>query len=323
MNAALCSAFSLSPRLFEFEPLPSFELAHVGFLLLFAVMIALAVGLFDWSVELFYKITRKLTGRFSHAVKLLIFFLLTGILGLVFEGGAYSGHDVIESVMIRSESPSLLFLLLATRLLMMLLATNSGATGGIFIPTLAIGALFSASFGNLMVLIGLPESYFTSLVLLGMCAFLGGTLRAPLTALVFFVEVTAGANNILYAAIVVFAVNFIIEMYDQKPFYDRVLASMEKAENKDKTLTVKYFKVKVSKGAFVIGKPVRDILWPHASVIVSITRDGKDFSDTDNDGEKLLYEGDTIVIRARCYDEEEIKDHLYDLMGRSHPIDVN
>jgi hypothetical protein len=67
---------------------------------------------------------------------------------------------------------------------------------------------------------------------------------------------------------------------------------------------------------------VRDILWPHASVIVSITRDGKDFSDTDNDGEKLLYEGDSLIIRARCYDEEEIKDHLYDLMGRDHEIEV-
>ena len=97
---------------------------------------------------------------------------------------------------------------------------------------------------------------------------------------------------------------------------------MEKAEHKDKTLTVKYFCTKVSKGAFVIGKPVRDILWPHASVIVSITRDGKDFSDTDNDGEKRLYEGDSIIIRARCYNEEEIIDHLYDLMGRDHEIEV-
>ncbi|MBR5242212.1 MAG: hypothetical protein IKV20_03640, partial [Clostridia bacterium] len=116
--------------------------------------------------------------------------------------------------------------------------------------------------------------------------------------------------------------NFIIEMYDQKPFYDKVLASMEKAEHKDKILTVKYFCAKVSKGAFVIGKPVRDILWPHASVIVSITRDGKEFSDTDNDGEKRLYEGDSIIIRARCYDEAEIIDHLHDLMGIDHEIEV-
>ena len=322
VNSWLCAAFDLSPSLFEFEALPKFDLPHVGYLLIFGVLTALAVGLFDGSVEWFYKITRKLSGRFAHVVKLIIFFILAGALGLVFDGAIYSGHDVIESVMVRSESLGLLFLLLTVRLAMMLLATNSAATGGIFIPTLAIGALFSAFFANLMLIIGLPGEYFTALVLLGMCAFLGGTLRAPITALIFFVEITGGAFNILFAAVVVFVVYFIVDLYDEKPFYDRVLASMEKAEHKDKTLTVKYFCTKVSKGAFVIGKPVRDILWPHASVIVSITRDGKDFSDTDNDGEKRLYEGDSIIIRARCYDEEEILDHLYDLMGREHEIEI-
>lgn len=322
VNEWLCSVFGLSSSLFHVSSLPEFELAQVGYVVLFGILVALAVGIFDGSVEWIYKITRKITGRSSHLVKLIIFFVLTGACGLFFAGGIYSGHDVIEKVMIKSESLTLLFILLIVRLAMMLIATNSAATGGIFVPTLAIGALFSAFFANLMVLVGMSEEYFTVLVLLGMCAFLGGTLRAPITALVFFAEICGSASNILFAAIAVFTVSFIIEMYDQKSFYDRVLSSMEKAEHKDKTLTVKYFCTKVSKGAFVIGKPVRDILWPHASVIVSITRNGKDFSDTDNDGEKRLYEGDSIIIRARCYNEEEIIDYLYDLMGRDHEIEV-
>ena len=322
VNSYLCSVFGLSSHLFEFEGFPEFSLSHVGYLLLFGVLTALAVGLFDGSVEWIYKVTRRVTSRFSHVVKLIIFFTLTGILGLLLEGGIYSGHHVIEEVMESSESILLLVLLLVVRIAMMLIATNSAATGGIFIPTLAIGALFSAIFARLMLVIGMPSEYFSILVLLGMCAFLGGTLRAPITALVFFVETTGSAVNIIFAAVVVFVVNFIVDLYDEEPFYDRVLSSMEKAEHKDKTLTVKYFEVKVSKGAFVIGKAVRDVLWPHASVIVAITRDGKDFSDTDNDGEKRLYEGDSIIIRARCYDEEEIKDHLYDLMGRDHEIEV-
>ena len=322
VNSWLCKMFGLSASLFHLPSLSVFELSQVGYVLIFGVLTALAVGLFDGSVEWIYKITRKISSSSNHLVKLMIFFVLTGVLGLCFSGGIYSGHDVIEKVMVRSESLTLLFVLLVVRLLMMLIATNSAATGGIFIPTLAIGALFSAFFANLMVLIGMPEEYFTVLVLLGMCAFLGGTLRAPITSLIFFIEITGSASNILFAAVVVFTVNFIVEMYDEKPFYDRVLHSMEKAEHKDKTFSVKYFCVKVSKGSFVIGKSVRDILWPHASVIVSITRDGKDFSDTDKDGEKLLYEGDSLIIRARCYDEEEIKDHLYDLMGRDHEIEI-
>lgn len=74
---------------------------------------------------------------------------------------------------------------------------------------------------------------------------------------------------------------------------------------------------------FVVGKSVRDIMWPHATVIVSINRDNKDFSDTDLDGEKQLRVGDTLVIRARTYDVEELKEYLYSLVGREYHISVS
>ena len=323
VNRLLCSAFGISPNLFEFEGLLyELDMSHVGYLVIFALLVAVAVGVFDSAVELFYRLTKRFSGKLTHCVKLVIFFILTGILGLVFADGIYSGHNVIEKIITEGEAVLMLSLVLAVRLVMMLLATSSGATGGIFIPSLAVGALFSAIIANLLLALGMPAEIFPTLVVLGMCAFLGGTLRAPITAMIFFIEITGAFGSVFYGAIVVFAVNFIIETYDRKPFYDRVLDNMEKNENKGKTLNVKYFEVKVSRGAFVIGKPVRDILWPHASVIVSISRDGKDFSDTDNDGEKRLYEGDTLVIRARCYDDEEMKDYLHDLVGRGHDINV-
>ena len=322
VNRLLCGMFDISPNLFEFVGLRELDMADVGYLVLLAVLVSSAVFVFDLAVELFNKLTKRFSGKLTHCVKLVIFFILTGILGLFFSDGIYSGHKVIEDIITKGEAVLVLVLILAVRLVMMLLATSSGATGGIFIPSLAIGALFSAIISNLLVVCGMSVELFPTFVVLGMCAFLGGTLRAPITAMLFFIEITGAFGSVFYGAIVVFVVNFIIEMFDRKPFYDRVLDSMEKTENKGKTLSVKYFEVKVSKGAFAIGKPVRDILWPHASVIVSIIRDGKDFSDTDNDGEKKLYEGDTLVIRARCYDDEEMKDYLHDLVGRGHDIKV-
>ena len=98
---------------------------------------------------------------------------------------------------------------------------------------------------------------------------------------------------------------------------------MEHTENDKEDLVVKYLELKVSADAFVVGKSVRDIMWPHATVIVSINRDNKVFSDTDLDGEKQLRVGDTLVIRARTYDVEELKDFLYDLVGKDNEIIVS
>jgi hypothetical protein len=40
----------------------------------------------------------------------------------------------------------------------------------------------------------------------------------------------------------------------------------------------------------------------------------------DNDGEKKLYVGDTLVLRARFFDEEEIRKMLVGLVGTEHEI---
>ena len=120
--------------------------------------------------------------------------------------------------------------------------------------------------------------------------------------------------------LVIFTVNFITEIFHQKPFYDRVLERMEEAQNHGRTVKIGFFEMKVSGGAFVIGKAVRDIMWPSSSVVISVTRAEGNFQDMDNDGEKKLYEGDTLVLRAKYFDEEEIKNHLFDLVGREHEI---
>ena len=75
-----------------------------------------------------------------------------------------------------------------------------------------------------------------------------------------------------------------------------------------------------SEGASDIGKAVRDILWPHTAIVTSITRANKNEKSMDNGGEKKIYAGDTIVIKIQLYDEEEVKQCLYNLVGRDYEI---
>lgn len=320
VNRALCDAAGLNPAMFEIHPFAGFELGHIGYLLLLGIVIALAVGLFDRSIAFFSAISEKCAKWMTAPVKLIAVFVITGILGLTFADGIYSGHDVIHEIIEHDRTAAYLLVLFVLRLLLMLFVTDSGATGGIFIPTLAIGSVTAALCAKLLIAIGMPDELFTAAVLLGMCAFIGGTLRAPLTASVLFVELTGQYMNLFYVALVVFTVNAVTELLHQVPFYDRALENIEHAEYRDRKPAIACFEMRISDGAFVVGKTVRDIMWPPSSVVIGITRADEKNADMDNDGEKKLYAGDTVVLRAKFFDEDEVRSLLRGLVGDMYEI---
>ena len=320
VNQMLCGLFGISANLFHVGEFAKFDLSHVGYLLLLGVLVALAVGLFDSSISLFASFANRLSRVLSAPVKLIAVFVITGILAFSFGDALYSGHHTIEHVMENNKTVWFLLALFALRLVMMLFVTDSGVTGGIFIPTLAIGAAFSALCAKLLVYMGMDESLFSAVVFLGMCAFIGGTLRAPLTASVLFIELTGQFTNLLFVALVIFTVTVITEMLNRTPFYDYALEKMEHAQNKGRQPIIACFEMKVAHGSFVVGKAVRDIMWPSASVVISVTRADETKKDMDNDGEKRIFAEDTLVLRARFFDESEIRKLLVGLVGSDYEI---
>lgn len=321
VNNVLCHLFGIDPRLFDFSIFSSFELKHIGYLVLLALLIGLMVGLFDKTLERVNKFTAKNKKFFHPLAKLISAFVITGILAYVFSDAVYSGHHVVEEMIVNNKTIWFLLGLLLLRLLMMFLLTDSSATGGIFIPVLAIASVIGAILGKLLLLIGLEEEYFPVIVILTMCAFIGGTLRAPFTSAVLFLELTFSFTDLFYVILVIFIVNVITEMFNQPSFYDRALEKMEEEHNEGKEAKISHFKVTISDDAFVIGKAVRDIMWPYSSVVVSIKRYKEDLVDTDNDGEKKLYAKDTIVLRCRYFDEDEIRGIIKDLVGNTYEIE--
>lgn len=321
--ALLDGKLSMSPTLFNFPALPAFELSHIGYLILLGILIALAVGLFDASILLFRQFTGLSKKVGPVPVKLIVTFTMAGILCFFFADGAYSGHHMIVHILEHDTTAGILLALFAIRLIMMLLITDSGATGGIFIPTLAIGALAAALIAKFFVLIGMPAEFTTVIILLGMCAFIGGTLRAPLTASVLFIELTGQITGLFYIALVVFTVSLLTEIFHQTPFYDKALEEMIEVHHHGKTPMISSFTLTISRNAFVVGRAVRDIMWPHTSIITSISHVDSDIlEEMDDDGEQRLYAGDKVTIRACYYDREEILTLLRGLVGTEHEIEI-
>jgi hypothetical protein len=203
----------------------------------------------------------------------------------------------------------------------MLTVTDCNVTGGIFIPMLAIGALTGALINKLLMILGLPQEYTQAVILLSTCAFIGGILRAPLTATVLFIEITGQFNNLIFVAMVIFIVTVITEVLNQKALYDRKLESMQEEQVAGKSPIISHFKMKVCAGSFVVGKAVRDIMWPTSSVVVSVKREEGENQNVVNDGERQLFAGDTIIVRAKYYDKTELVKTLKNLVGKDAVIE--
>lgn len=320
VNYALCEIFEINPILFDIGAVVELHLPQLGYVLLLTMIVAIAVNVFDAVVFHFQKFRDAHRSKIHPYVRLLFVFLLTGLVGIFFPEALFGGRGIILGVLSGEKALYVILLLLAWRATMMIFTSASGATGGIFVPTLAIGALVGALSANLLVLIGMPEEFYGTMVLIAMCAFMGGSMRAPLTAAVFFIEATAQYTSVFYVAIVVFGVYFITNLFDREAFYDLVLDGMEKAQHRGLKRRIIRFECKVSENAFIIGKPSRDILWPHSAVITGILRADKNRRAMDNDGEKKFYAGDTLFIRVQLYNEEYVTKYLYDLVGHDHEM---
>jgi H+/Cl- antiporter ClcA/CBS domain-containing protein len=112
------------------------------------------------------------------------------------------GYDTIESVLRDVEYPLLtLGLLLVAKLLLAALSLGSGLVGGIFAPSLFMGAVFGAVYGQVLPIllpwfseyIAAPPAY----AMVGMAAVLAATARAPLTAILLLFELTRDYRIVL------------------------------------------------------------------------------------------------------------------------------
>ena len=102
-----------------------------------------------------------------------------------------TGYEVIELVLNNKMLAGTLFMLCFVKLLATSLTIGSGGSGGIFAPSLFIGATFGGGFGS-VVHAAFPEvtSSPGAYAMVGMAAVFAGAARAPVTAIFILFEMT-------------------------------------------------------------------------------------------------------------------------------------
>lgn len=115
------------------------------------------------------------------------------------EGGLVMGDSFPENMNVGSGVSSLLIFVLSIMILKIIatsISIGSGGSGGIFTPSLFIGAALGAALGLVLNDMGIVE-HPGAFALVGMAAFVASTTRATLTAIVLLFEMTATYEIIL------------------------------------------------------------------------------------------------------------------------------
>ncbi len=108
------------------------------------------------------------------------------------------GYGTIEKALQSDMTTTFMITLLMAKLLSTSLTLGSGGSGGVFAPSLFMGAVLGGSFGNIVhgwmpTLTALPGAY----ALVGMAAVFAGAARAPITAILILFEMTQDYRIIL------------------------------------------------------------------------------------------------------------------------------
>ncbi len=140
--------------------------------------------------------------------------------------GVFSlGYEDLSSALNGSMVWHLAILLLVAKLAATAICYGMGGCGGIFAPTLFFGGMAGAAISGLVGLVlPLTGADHVTLAVVGMCACLGGVVRAPVTGILIVFEMThefALVPALIIAALVSQAIS---RWVNKDNFYDEVLA---------------------------------------------------------------------------------------------------
>jgi len=317
-SQTLTSVFGGSVVLLDIGIIETIPLKGLWLMPILGTVVGLLSCLFNFLTFIVGKLFDGKLAKIPLTVKLIFAFLLVGVAGLFFTDSVGSGHNLIIKITQSDFALQSILILLAIKIVLVIFSTNSGATGGLFFPLLAIGALIGGAMGKLFVFFGMNEVYYKTIVIIGMCAFLGSTVRAPITALVFVVEATANFNNFLLSGAAVFTAFLVAEVLNVEPLNDVVLNRILKSQDKDKISNIIELEVEIKPCSFVVGKSARDILWPPNSLVRHIVRAGRPSNEERmvKSGDKKMFVGDNMLLQIQTYDKEKSIKEIEDLVGK-------
>jgi len=209
-----------------FGDIPAFEIPTYGLASGWEIIPYIVLGIMTGVVAVGF--VKLLYGLEDYADKIpikgwlktpLILFLV-GLLVLQFPQVYGVGYDTITQVLKGEVVWYLLLLLLPIKMLATSVTLAAGGSGGVFAPSLFLGAVFGGLFGTVMQFL-FPELVVSSgaYAVVGMSAMVAGTTHAPITAFLIIFELTSDYKLILPIMICAILATFVASLLKKDSIY--------------------------------------------------------------------------------------------------------
>jgi len=179
--------------------IPPYDLLHYSELLLYLILGLLAGVVAYTFIRVLYGMEDFFEGwKLPEYIKPAIGGAIIGCIGIFFPQIFGVGYESVTQVL-RGEMLGIMLIgLLIAKILATSISIGSGGSGGIFAPSIFIGAVLGGAFGQVVHTLfpyttASPGAY----ALVGMGAVVAGTTRAPITAMLIIFEMTANYRIIL------------------------------------------------------------------------------------------------------------------------------
>ncbi|MCL3779383.1 chloride channel protein [Prolixibacteraceae bacterium JC049] len=254
VTAAVLAYFFMGDNvLLNFSASTVFQLSNIPFYILLGIACGLISYYFTrtsmWVESKLKKITcqfrRLLFGGVSLGALIFLFPSLWGegysTIITIFNG---TGDQILNNSLFFGLSASswtfllVLVAILVFKVIAMALTNGSGGVGGIFAPTLFMGAVSGY-------LVALAVEYFTGIqlpkenfALVGMCGMMAGVMHAPMTAIFLIAEITGGFSMLIPLMMVATISYLTIMWFEPHSLYHKRLAQRGEliTHHKDKTV---------------------------------------------------------------------------------------
>ncbi len=309
----LCSFTNISPLLFDFDISIALPLRFIWIAAVVGTVCGFAAVLFTKAYAVIGKFLRETLGNLPFTAKIVSVFAIVALFGFASDGFIGTGHGIIHEIIEGNGIWYSMVMYFCVRALFLIIANNAGVSGGIFVPTLAFGALLGALLSKAAVSLGvLPAEYFIIPVIIGMASFLAAASRTPISAVSFALEALCGFSNILPITLGVTLAFTVIETVGITSLHDMVIAQKVETFNHGKTATVVDASVTVMPGSFAVGKEPRDILWPPTCMVLSVK---KPYNAHSSHEVGIIGAGDSLRIHYQTFDAKTTFDVIESIVG--------
>lgn len=211
-------AYSVFALFFGFNPIfdtPQYVFSDVSTLVFYAILGILCAPLAIVYVRVFYATRDQIFKRIEipNHVKPAIGGFIVGLIAIFVPEVLGPGYGWIQLAIYGQLAISIMIIIIFAKIIATSLTIGSGGSGGVYAPSLVIGAMLGGVFAMLLKIV-FPTIQIEpgAFVLVGMAAFFTGAAKVPIAAIIMVSEMT-GDYNLLVPLMLACTLSYIFSRY--------------------------------------------------------------------------------------------------------------